>query len=44
MHGHVPENTSRGNRLSADKKIDVVALENGVFTVFSGVYLFFDGG
>ena len=32
------------DRLSADKKIDVSALENGVFTVFSRVSLFFDGG
>ena len=30
--------------MSADKKIDVVTLENGVFAVFTGVSLFFEGG
>lgn len=28
------------NRMSADKKIDLVTLENGVFTVFLRVSLF----
>jgi hypothetical protein len=30
--------------MSADQKINVVALGNGVFKVFSRVSLFFDGG
>ena len=34
---------TRGNRLSANQKINVVTLENAVFAVFSGVSLFFDG-
>ena len=38
------DNATRGNRLSADEKINVVTLENVVFTVYSGVSLFFDGG
>ena len=38
------DNATCGDRLSADKKIDVLTLENGVFILFSGVSLFFDGG
>lgn len=41
--GLFPHDEPRGDSGTAGKKINVVALENGVFTLFSGVYLFYDG-
>ena len=38
------DNATCGDRLSADKKVNVLTPENSVFTAFSGVNLFYDGG